>query len=298
MQVRKLTIVLAGVLALATSGCRLPGRDGPVSRSLATCRELSRQGIAALERGDTGQAEALLEEAVDTCAVDPQARRHYAEALWHRGCQTKAIEQLEELIKLAPDDVEARVRLAEMHLAVGQLEQASATVEAALDLAPQAAGAWAVRGRVSAAAAESRQALANFHRALGLEPGNRKVLLEVAELHRRMNQPQRALTALQALADTYPPGEEPQQVLHLTGLAYLGLGRAEDAIAALSTAATRNAPSADLLCHLGEAELKAGRPTAAAAAARQALTVQPRHSSAQALLTRAVTPYGEPVPRR
>jgi tetratricopeptide (TPR) repeat protein len=297
-RVQRMTAISVAVLALLTAGCRLPGRDGPVSRSLATCRELSRQGIAALERGDTDQAETLLEEAVDTCAVDPQARRHYAEALWHRGCQTKAVEQLEEVVRLAPDDVEARVRLAEVHLAMGHSAQAAATVEQALNLDPAVAGPWAVRGRVAAASGDPRRALADFHRALGRDPGNRDVLLEVAELHRRLNQPQRALASLQSLADTYPPGEEPQQVLHLTGLAYMGLGRHEDAVATLSTAAVREAPSPDLLCHLGEAELLAGRPAAAAAAARHALSLRPQYPPAQALLSRMTTPHDQPIPPR
>ncbi len=298
LRVHRTIALSAMMLALLAAGCRLPGRDGPISRSLAACRELSRQGIAALEHGNADQAEALLEEAVEECEVDPQARRHYAEALWHRGCHTKAVEQLEEAVALSPDDVEAQVRLAEMQLALGQLPQATATVEKALDLDPTAAAPWAVRGRISAASGDPRRALADFHRALGRDPANQDVLLEVAELHRRMNQPQRALTALQTLADTYPPGEEPQQVLHLTGLAYLGLGRHEDAVGALSAAVSRQKPSADLLCHLGEAQLLAGRPAAAAAAAHQAISIQPQHPPAQALLSRLTVQPSRPVPPR
>ena len=38
-----------------------------------------------------------------------------------------------------------------------------------------------------------------------------------------MNHPERALETLQSLADCYTPAEEPQQVLYLSGLAYLAL---------------------------------------------------------------------------
>ena len=83
------------LLAVLLSGCRLPGRGGPVSRSVATCRQLSQQGIAALERGQPRQAEALLAKAVDTCSDDPEARRHYGEALWRSGARSEAVAQLE-----------------------------------------------------------------------------------------------------------------------------------------------------------------------------------------------------------
>jgi tetratricopeptide (TPR) repeat protein len=218
--------------------------------------------------------------------VDPEARRHYAEALWQRGSQTKALEQFEEAARLSPDDAALRVRLAEAYLESGRLDEARAAANAAIDLDPKLAGAWAVRGRISAAAGDLRRALDDFHRTLSYAPDDRDVLLETAELHRRMGRPQRALATLQSLADTYSPGEEPQQVLQLTGLAQMALGRYDDAVAALSAAAVREAPSADLLWQLGEAELRAGRPGAAAAAARHALSLHPEHEPSRVLLAR------------
>ncbi len=224
--------LIVGLLpALLLSGCRLPGREGPVPKSLATCRQLSQQGIAAAERGQQKQAESLLKQAVEVCPVDPEARRHYAEALWRRGARREAIAQLEEAGRLAGQDVTLLVRLAEMHLALGQRQLARQTAEQAIDLDPELSSAWAIRGRVTHAEGQARQALADFHRALGYAPDNRQVLLEIAELYRELNQPQRALATLHSLADTYSPGEEPQEVLHLMGLAYAALGRHEDAVA-------------------------------------------------------------------
>jgi len=292
------TGLLIALLALLPAACRLACREGPVPRSLATCRELSRQGIAALERGQPQQAETLLEEAVETCPVDPDARRHYAEALWLRGAQSEAVAQLEEAANLAPDDALLRVRLAEMHLAMGQLDRAGAIADQAVDLDPKLAEAWAVRGRVMLAAGDTRRALADFHRALSYAPEDRDVLLETAELHRRMGRPQRALATLQSLADTYSPGEEPQRVLHLTGLAYMALGQYEDAVTTLSDAAVRQTPSPDLLWHLGEAELRAGRPEAAAAAARHALSLQPQHQASRTLLARIEATHAGHTPLR
>jgi tetratricopeptide (TPR) repeat protein len=277
---------LSLLLALLAWGCRLPGREGPVSEPLATCRQLSQQGVAALERGQAAEAEQLLEQAVDACPLDAEARRHYAEALWQRGEHQKAVAQLEEAVHLAGEDPVLQVRLAEMHLAMGRTASARAAAEQALDLDPKLAAAWAIRGRLNRAAGQLRPALADLHRALGYAPNDRQLLLDVAELYRELNQPQRALATLCALADTYTPGEEPQQVLHLTGLAFLALGRYEDAVESFSAAVIRDQPTAELFHRLGEAELLAGRPGAAADAAHHALALKPGHRPSCELLER------------
>ena len=107
-----------------------------------------------------------------------------------------------------------------------------------------------------------------------------------AELYRQLNEPQRALQTLQSLAETYSPGEEPGQVLYLMGQAYVALGRYDDAVESLSAAVTRETPTAEMYCRLGEADLLAGHPDEAAAAARQALMLQPQHQPSRALLDR------------
>ena len=133
------------------------------------------------------------------------------------------------------------------------------------------------------------QALADYHRAIGYAPNDRQILLQIAELYRQLNRPRRALATLHSLAATYSPGEEPQQVLYLTGLAYVALGRYDEGIESLSTAAIREQPTPEILFRLGEAELLAGRPAQAEAAAQQALALQPRHAQSRQLLDRVRT---------
>ncbi len=291
--------IMTLLAAVPLTGCRLPGREGPVSESLATCRELSQQGIAAAERGQHRQAEALLANAVASCAVDPEARRHYAETLYRRGARQEAIAQLEEAGRLASQDAALRVRLAEMHLSAGQMQHARQSAEHALDLNPKLPAAWAIRGRVMQTNGELRQALADYHRALGYAPNDQQILLQVAELLRQLNRPQRALAALHSLSDTYSPGDEPQQVLHLMGLAYMALGRHEDAVESLSQAVIRDRPTPEIYHRLGEAEWLAGRPVEAAAAARHALALQPQHRPSRELLDRIhLAQQGNVPPRR
>jgi tetratricopeptide (TPR) repeat protein len=273
---------IAALVLLAACGCRLPSWEGPVPRSLAASRQLSQRGINALERGDWEKAESLLNRAVEICPDDPDARRQYAETLWHRGAKAEALTQLHESIRHSSSDPALLVRAAEMELALGQTNEARRDVERAIDLDAKAPAAWAFRARLMRHLGQTRQALADYHRALGYDRSNPDILLEIAELHRALDQPQKALTALQALVDTYPVGEEPQRVLYLEGLAYMALRRFDDAVESFAAAARRDKPTAEILCGLGEAELASGRPGDARQALGQALTLDPNHAPSRA----------------
>jgi tetratricopeptide (TPR) repeat protein len=285
----RIEIACMGALLALLAGCRLPGRDGPVSESLAECRRLSQQGVAELERGRQKEAEELLAKAVKTCSIDPEARRHYAEALWSRGARAEAVGQLEQAAPYCGADSAFWVRLAEMHLALGRIDEAGKCAQQALDLDPKSAAAWAVHARVMRSAGYPQQALADNLRTLGYAPQDRQILLEVAELYRELNQPERALQTLQTLSDTYAPGEEPAQVAYLTGLACLALGRYDNAVERLAEAIRRGPATPEMYCKLGEAHLMAGRPGEAAQAARQALVMAPQDASSRQLLERIET---------
>jgi tetratricopeptide (TPR) repeat protein len=272
------------LLALpAIGGCRLPGREGPVPQSLADCRRLSQQGVTALERGDQNKSEALLSRAVAACPVDPEARRHYAESLWSRGAKQDAIAQMEEASHLLNEDASIWVRLAEMHLACGHSQLARQAADQALQIDSKLPGAWAIRGGVARASGDFREALNNDLRALSYAPNDRAILEEIAELHRQMNQPDRALQVLQSLADTYAPGEEPSHVLDLIGMAYVALGRYDNGAESFAMAVSRGQPSPDLLYRWGEAEWLAGHSDAASGVIRQALALQPEHAPSRKL---------------
>lgn len=279
-------LMIAALLGVATlAGCRLPWGDGPVSRPLAASRGLCQQGVAAMEQGDWKEAQRLLAAAVKACPADVEARRHYAEVLWRQGERQKAVAQLKEAMHIGGSSAEIHVRLAEMRLAMNDRPEARRHAESAIGMDPALAAAWVARAKISLAENDDRAALDDYHHALGLAPDDRDTRLAVAEVYRRMNQPQRALSMLQGLADTYTPGEEPQQVLYLQGLAYGALGRYDEAIDAFSLAAHRGPPGPDLYYQLARSQFMAGNLGPAADAARQALVLEPHHQPSQDLLS-------------
>jgi tetratricopeptide (TPR) repeat protein len=286
---------VAVLCALSLAGCRSLDR-APVAQSVVEGRQLTQQGVNAMERGDWRRAESLLERAVATNEKDADARRNYAETLWQRGAKTDALVQLESARKLDNCDPGLAVRTGEIYLAMGQINSASDMVEVALRADPKFAQAWALRGSVSAARGKQREALADFQRALAYAPDNYDFAILVVETYRELNEPEQALVALETLADRFPPGEAPQQVLHLQGLTLATLARHDDAARMLAAAAQRDRPNAELLYHLARAELAAGRPQYAHYALEQALARDPTHRPSQALASELAT-AGQPLRR-
>lgn len=239
-----------------------------------------------MERGDWKRAESLLARAVQTNPNDAEARRHYAEVLNHRGAQQAALAQVDEARKIAGDDPGLIVRAGELSLALGQTAAAARCADEALGVDPKFAPAWALRGRVATASGQPREALAYYHRALGYAPEDSAVAILVAEAYRQLNEPDRALVALQSLATRYSHGDEPQHVLYLQGLALGALGRHDDAAQCLAQAARRDRPSGEILYRLAEAEMLAGRHAAAQGTLEQALAIEPEHTASRELSRR------------
>jgi tetratricopeptide (TPR) repeat protein len=293
---RTALFIVAAFLATVT-GCHWAGLRDPVPASLAASRKLSGEGNELMEQKQPEKAEARLAEAVRVCPTDCDARRYYAEALWMRNARQDAIVQLEEGCRLSPE-CELHIRLAEMYLDLGRLDDASRIAEEVLAKNLKMASAWRVRGRVyrgradqllaagniDQARATYLQALNALHRAAGYDPANQQTMGETAAVYRSLGQPQRALESMQSLAETYSPGDEPQQVLYLTGLDYMARQRYEDAAASFSAALKRDRPTPELLYCLGQAQFRSGQSQAAAASLQQALVLDPQHLLSRQLL--------------
>src|SRR4051812_46289555 len=273
------TFVLVG-----TSGCAILGRRGHSASDITAARELSRQGVAALEAGQPQQAEELLKESLAAAPDDASARRYMAETLWRRGAGEDAISQIAEAVRLEPSNANLAVRTGEMYLALGRRDAAEAFAERAVRLEPTLAGAWALRGRCFDKMNLPDRALADLERAVELAPDRSDLLLEVATMYRRRGQNTRCLTAIYHLLDTYPSGEEPQPVLVMQGQTLMDLGRPQQATDAFLAAVQHGPPNADLCFYLAQSYSAAGRGSEASAAAQQALAINGAHEPSRQLL--------------
>ncbi len=253
------TGVLVTYLLIGTSGCAVFGRRSHSAAEVTAARELSRQGVAALEAGQPQQAEELLKKSLAASPDDASARRYMAETLWRRGAGDDAIAQIIEAVRLEPTNATLAVRAGEMYLAVGRREAAEASAERAVRLDPTLAGAWALRGRCFGKMNQPDRALADLERAVELAPDRSDLLLEVASMYRRRGQNTRCLTAIYHLLDTYPSGEEPQSVLVMQGQTLMDLGRPQQATDAFLAAIQHGPPSADLHFCLAQSYSAAGQ---------------------------------------
>jgi predicted Zn-dependent protease len=281
-----------------TSGCAILGRRSHSAAEVTAARELSRQGVAALEAGQSQQAEELLKKSLAASPDDASSRRYMAETLWRRGAGDDAILQIGEAVRLEPTNASLAVRAGEMYLAVGRREAAKEQGERAIRLDPTLAGAWALRGRCFVKANQPDRALADLERAVELAPDRSDLLLEVASVYRQQGQNTRCLTAIYHLLDTYPSGEEPQSVSVMQGQTLMDLGRPQQATDAFLTAIKRGPPTADLYFYLAQSYTAAGRSDEASAAAQQALAIDRTHNPSRKLLDHLAARTDSTAPQR
>ncbi len=260
------------------------GKKKIVPESLATCRELSQNGVTAMELGEWDKARAVLDKAVTTSPTDAEARRHLAETLWQTYSRREAVIHMEAAVQLDPRHAPTVVRAGEMLLEMGASDRALQRAEEAIALDSTLAGGWALRGRVERQQGNASRALADLQQALRFSPHHPDILLQVAEVQYELGRPQRCLTLLHRLLDTYPPGEEPQPVLWLEGLAYGAMERHQDAVESLAAASLRAQPPANLLYQLACAEQSAGQTSAAANTTRRVLALDGQHQPSKVLL--------------
>jgi tetratricopeptide (TPR) repeat protein len=182
---------------------------------------------------------------------------------------------MKEAVRLSGGEPELVVRLGEMYLETGDLQQASRLADRVVGSGRPLPNAHRLRGDIRQRQGRLDDALADYHRALAIQPVYPEVQTAIASVYYRQDRPQRVLSTLQALAGSYPSGEEPAETLYLQGLAYKALGRQDQALRHLTRAEERGLQSADLLCNLAEARYLAGDPVAAQATIQRAMELEP-----------------------
>jgi len=287
---RQILFALAVSLgALASNGCCLWRMQNPVSKSIVESRQLAQQGVNALEHRNLDEAERYCSQAVRACPNDPQARRYYADVLWEQNRPKDALAQIDAALHNAPDDTATRLRSAEMRVITRDYDGALADVRKVIDVDPKSAAAWAMKGRIQRERGDLQAALADTQRSLTYEPKRREVLRQSADIYAALNQPSKALCALQALADTYAPGEEPQDLFVAQGYAYTALDRQVDAATSFRVACERGPANSELLLVRAESETAAGQSLEAYRTAQQAAALAPDDPRCREMLQQTAT---------
>lgn len=273
------TFLLLTVLLLIGSGCRTLRCKKESDETIALTRQLSLQGKDAQQKCQWDKAEAYFAEAVQRSPADERARCGYAESLWQRGAQEQAVTHMVEAVKLSGDDPERVVQLGQMYLALNNLPAAKRQADKAIAANKHLASAWALRAHVQRANGQGDEALAVYHRALSLQPHYPEVQVAVADLYHHSNRPQRALATLQSLAEQFPPGSVPSDVLYREGLVLKQMGRHQEAADCLAAAA-QTTHSPDVLFELAHARFLAGDLSNASLAVNGVLQMDPANSAA------------------
>ncbi len=250
---------------------------------VVAARQIARQGADAFSAGDWDRAEQYFSKAVEACPVDERVRARYAETLWNRGMHQEAIKHQREAVRLSGDDPEMTIRLGEMYLARGDLQQANRMAAVVVDSGVELASAHRLRGDVLSRQDKWREALAAYQRALSIRPNYPEVQMAVAQVYQLNGRPQRALATLQSLAEAYPPGEEPADLLYWHAMAFASLGRQPQAVRQFVMAYERGMRTADLQFRLAESHYLAGDRAAARAALERAMQLDPHHPQAARL---------------
>ena len=275
--------MLGGYVLITTCGCRSLGETRR-TKELSEARQRSLQGADHLQDENWSEAEKLFTEALRRSPADERAHWGMAEILFERGDCEAAIRHMQAAARLSGENPDLLVRLGEMHLQAGRLDQAAEHAEKALAGNRQCCDAWALRGQVLRRQNRLDESLQCYHRALIHQPNHPQVQLEIADLYRELDRPQRALATLDRLIDSQAGEVALPRAWLLKGQALADLGQRKEAQGYLQRASELAADDdIDLLLQLAESQVQSGELAEARLCLGRALQHDPQNPQALAL---------------
>jgi len=197
-------------------------------------------------RGDYAQA---ILEFQDALRYGRQSAIFYALAGSYSalGKHALAIETGREAVRLAPDNIEYRRTLAQIYLAAFQIDSAAQQYEEIVRRDSSDTDAWFGMGRVYEVRRPLR-ALEVYEAMLDRFGPEWTILLQVAELHNKQGQFEKAAAALQRMKDLDPANQPLQRTL---AQAYLRAKKPDEALRILSTLRELDPKNLDYLGDIG-----------------------------------------------
>jgi len=284
-------------LFVAVTGCATE-RNRSTSQHVSA-QQLAERAFDAEDRGETGRAAALLDEAVQIDPTDCETRLQLSELLLKHGDLPTAARHLEQLAERNPDDPRIAFRLAQTRFLMGQAEQAERWLRVGLELDPGNEEGLLLLGRLAEWRGDEEGARATYMRVLDIAPDSNSARIRLAALLCAAGQPNRAAPLARRVLDSEQacPMEVADAQWYL-GEAYILMGREIEGESLLTAASKQRTLSADQWYELALAQTRVGRNDEALRSTEQSLAAAPRHPEAvelQGWLTARV-PRGGGVP--
>ena len=247
-------LILCAVFA---SGCHIL-RPRPVDYKSSMAREMTFNGIDALQRGRVVEAQNLFTKAAQAAPNDQRIRAELARTYVQNGQVHQAIAEMKDAVRLSGGEASYHVDLGQLYLQTRQLELAREQAALALNNNRRLAAAWALKGQVEAGMGELAQARVSLNRALAHDSELRDVRFQLAQVYHRLGQPQRALSVLESLLRQTGLDETPQEYLLLHGTALAQIGQLDKSAEVLASAAERPEPLPETLLELSRIQKERG----------------------------------------
>ena len=203
---------------------------------VAAAREWTGNGFDAVRRGAASEARGYFAKASSQLPKDRGLVVNVARTHFQEGNYQEAIKELERAIKLDDSDTELSIELGQYLLADGQIDAAGEQAQKALKKNHRNASAWLLSGKVHAAKGHAQLALGDFQKAIGIDPDREDIQLEIVRGYRQLNDPLRALSAVENILKKYPSHQAPAVAVVEKSQALVQLRRTSSAIETLNQA--------------------------------------------------------------
>jgi tetratricopeptide (TPR) repeat protein len=238
------------------------------------------EGIAALRRGQGAAAIEHLEAAVMAAPASSEAHRILGIAHRAIGNHAGSVEQLNAALQLAPHDERARVGLGRALSDAGRTEEAERALRDTIRALPASAEAYWAMADVYEEMGRGIDAIRELETAASFTvlAGKSQLYWRLAELWHRHQDYERVVTALSHRARLMPNEAGAHKDL---GLAYVRVGRQDQALIELTMSALLGLEDAETLAAIGQIHLNAGQYPLAEEVLRRAVAMQPDFAQAR-----------------
>jgi len=226
---------------------------------ISSARQWTDNGLSALGRGAAREAKSCFARASNELPDDPRILANLARAHFQQGEHSQAVTVMSRAVELAGGATDLKVELGNYLLAAGQAQQAGQLAASVTKANHRSASAWLLSGRARSASGDWSGALSDYQRALGIENGREDIQMEVVEAYGRLNQPLRALSAVEQVLQRHPVDRQPEEAILAKSDALVQLKQLDPAIELLEVAARRKDISGALWTRLADAQVRAGR---------------------------------------